>query len=69
VVIITGALVKIKNLGGHAMSAGKAIATSEERSGVKWSSILQPLYTDDGDSKGVSRIYRAFTEIKLPYEE
>jgi hypothetical protein len=30
VVIITGVLVKFKDLGGHALSTGKAIATSEE---------------------------------------
>jgi len=60
VVIITGVLVKIRNLGGHAMSAGKAIATSDERSGVNRSSILEPPCDDDGDSK----IHRAFTEIK-----
>jgi len=30
VVIATGVLVKIKNLGSHAMSVGKAIATSAE---------------------------------------
>lgn len=67
VVIITGVSVNIKDL-GHALSTSKAIANSEERNisilTVKRSSILEPLDSDDGDSKVVSNIHHALTEIK-----
>ena len=59
---------KFKDLGGHVLSTGEIIATSEEPNvsilSVKRSSILEQLDSDNGDSKRVSKLHHAFTEIK-----